>query len=416
MSASFFDLMKYARTGIASPGMTGFDKLRARAAFGGGVPKVAKSWADVQKIVRAGLAPERIPLGSILYDDFGNENSTAFQVVAYDNHFDSTLTAQGYTHSMTLCELLLDDVITMDATEAFLYTSQALPAGVYKFKIPDYDSSYGGNKTYYFTSTAELPDNSQLVMSWLYNQTPKTVSGYAPTASLTAMENTTAATGWNALTLAEWVDGTSPTATDLGTIAGPTTQAGTSSYGSMNHIHRARYGSNNYLQSGARQYLNSDKAANQWWKPQTIFDRPYGSRSLAGKLTKLSPSFVDVIAKPKIQGRTNSYFETKSIDGTTFSLNTNYNIQTDRLFLLSPMEVGFTTTDTTVGTLMGYYNGATDAKRIKYRKSDGNAYYWWLRTPFPSYCNSFRRVITTGSLNGSRADYNLGLTAAACIQ
>lgn len=32
---SFFDLMKYARTGIASPDMTGFDKLRAKAAFGG---------------------------------------------------------------------------------------------------------------------------------------------------------------------------------------------------------------------------------------------------------------------------------------------------------------------------------------------------------------------------------------------
>ena len=35
MSVSFFDLMKYAKTGIASPEMTGFDKLRARAAFGG---------------------------------------------------------------------------------------------------------------------------------------------------------------------------------------------------------------------------------------------------------------------------------------------------------------------------------------------------------------------------------------------
>ena len=33
MSASFYDLMKYARTGIASPEMTGFDKVRARAAF-----------------------------------------------------------------------------------------------------------------------------------------------------------------------------------------------------------------------------------------------------------------------------------------------------------------------------------------------------------------------------------------------
>lgn len=374
------------------------------------------SWQGIREIVRAGKAPQYYPLGSILYDNFDPATGTAFQVVGYDKHFDPALTAQGYTHSMTLCELLLDDVITMDAIEAFLYTSQALPAGTYKFTIPNYDDSYGGNKIYYFTSTAELPTNSQIVMNWPHYQTPKTVTGYAPTASLTAMENTTAATGWNALTLTEWVDGTSPAATDLGTIAGPTNQAGTSSYGQMNHIHRARYGSNNYLQSGARQYLNSDKTANQWWTPQTIFDRPYGGRSLAGKLTKLSPSFVDVLAKPKIQSRTNQYFETTSLDGTTFSLSTNYNIQTDRLFLLSPVEIGFSTSDTTVGTLMGYYQGATDAKRIKYRKSNGNAYYWWLRTPFPSNCGSFRYVGMTGSLNLSGANGSCGIPAACCIQ
>ena len=33
MSASFYDLMKYARTGIASPEMTGFDKVRALSSF-----------------------------------------------------------------------------------------------------------------------------------------------------------------------------------------------------------------------------------------------------------------------------------------------------------------------------------------------------------------------------------------------
>lgn len=36
MSATFFDLMKYASTGIASPSMTAYDKARALVAFGGG--------------------------------------------------------------------------------------------------------------------------------------------------------------------------------------------------------------------------------------------------------------------------------------------------------------------------------------------------------------------------------------------
>ncbi|MBQ5339845.1 MAG: hypothetical protein J6Z40_11860 [Oscillospiraceae bacterium] len=38
MMTSFFDLMKYAHTGIASPGMTAYDKARARAMTGGGFP------------------------------------------------------------------------------------------------------------------------------------------------------------------------------------------------------------------------------------------------------------------------------------------------------------------------------------------------------------------------------------------
>lgn len=373
-------------------------------------------WDYVRRSVREGKAATDYPIGTILYDDWGNENSTAFQVVAYDNHFDPVLTAQGYTHSMTLCELLLDDMITMDAIEAFLYTNQAIPAGTYKFTIPNYDASYGGNKTYYFTSTSELPANSQIVMNWPYNQTPKTVAGYAPTASLTAMENTTAATGWNALTLTGWVDGTSPAATDLGTIAGPTTQAGSSSYGQMNHIHRARYGSNNYLQSGSRQFLNSDKAAGQWWTPQTVFDRPYGSRNSAGKLTKLRSDFVSVLATPTIQSRTNRYFETTSLDGTTFALATNYDITTDKLFLLSPMEVGFSTTDTTVGTLLDYYIDATNDTRIKKRKSNNTAYDWWLRTPYPANAYHVRVVAAAGSLNNYSASGTYGVAAACVIQ
>ena len=375
-------------------------------------------WNAIRNDVRTGVAPKKYPIGTILYDSLDGTTGTAFEVVAYDHHFDPSLTAQGYTHSMTLCELKLNDVYQFDATEAFLYTDTDLAAGTYKFTIPNYDATYGGNKTYYFTSTASLPKNSQIVMDWSYNQTPKTVTAYSPTSSITAMENTTAATGWNNLTLTEYVDGESPSATDLGTIAGPSTQAGTSNYGQMNHIHRARYGSNNYLQSGLRQYLNASTAANTWWKPQTVFDRPYANRNQAGKLSKLNQNLVSVLATPSIQSRTNSYFETTSLDGTTFTVNTNYNITTDKLFLLSPMEVGFNTTDTTVGTLLDYYIAGTsdpaNAKRVKIRTSTNAAYYWWLRTPNPSHGHNVRSVNSSGALHSNTADNSLG-SAAACI-
>lgn len=39
MSASFYDLLKYAKTGLASPGMTSYDKMRALSMTGGGAIK-----------------------------------------------------------------------------------------------------------------------------------------------------------------------------------------------------------------------------------------------------------------------------------------------------------------------------------------------------------------------------------------
>ena len=39
MSASFYELMRYAKTGIDSPGMTHYDKMRALAAFGTNYPE-----------------------------------------------------------------------------------------------------------------------------------------------------------------------------------------------------------------------------------------------------------------------------------------------------------------------------------------------------------------------------------------
>ena len=374
------------------------------------------NWNTVRDIVRAGLAPQYYPIGSVFYDNGDPSTGTAFEVVAYDHHFDPSLTSQGYTHSITLCEKLLTDVYVFDNIEAMLYVETAIPAGTYKFTIPNYDATYGGNKTYYFTSTADVPVDSQIVLKWDYQKPPASVTAYAGPNPQT---NTTPLTGFNALTLTEWVDGTSPEATDLGTVKLSMSDSD-SAYGKLNHIHRARYGSNNYLQSGVRQYLNASTAADTWWQPQTIFDRPYTQRSQNGKLMKLNQDMVSVLAKPEIQSRTNSLFETTSLDGTTFTPDTNYTITTDTMFLLSPMEVGFNTTDTTVGTLLDYYTAGTSSdannKRIKIRKSNNSAYYWWLRTPHPSHCSHVRYVITSGALSYNSASNSYGVAAACIIQ
>ena len=364
------------------------------------------TWEGIRNIVRSGKAPQYYPIGSIIYDNFNSDTGTAFQVIAYDKHFDPSLISQGYTHSMTLCELMLTDVILFDAIEAFLYVETEIPAGVYKFTIPNYDAAYGGNKTYYFTSTKSIPVGGQLVLTWQYKQLPNQVASYSNNTTTTAIESN--------MPLTEWIEGTSPEAINLGTIAGPTTQLGSSNYGKMNHIQRARYGSNNYLQSGVRQYINSNSVANTWWTPQTIFDRPYESRALAGKLTKLNQDLVSVMVTPEIKSKTNKYFETDSLDGTSFTLNTDYTINEDKMFLLSPMEVNFNTVDTSIGVILDYYVLADDDKRIKYRKSDKIAYYWWFRTPYPTGAHNVRYVTSSGALNSNGA-YASGGVATACV-
>lgn len=372
------------------------------------------TWQGIRQAVRDGLASSYYPLGSIIYDNFDSSTGTGFQVVGYDKHFDQTLYGLGYTHSITLCAYKIFDNIVADAMEAFLYTNQVLPAGTYKFTIPNYDASHGGNKTYYFTSTDTLPTNSQILLNWPNQQSPVDITAFAPDTGITAQENTTPANGWSSLPIAVYVDGTSPTAIDLGTMGGPNAEVGSSSYGSINHASRCR-GSNNYAQSGIRQYINSNTVGGAWWIPQTVFDRPYRYKDRDGMLTTLNSSFVNIIATPTIDIKTNSYFEVNSLDGTAFSVNQNYTVQ-DKVFLLSPTEVGSTSTlDTGIGPLLDYYVDASNNKRVKYNSSNTTT-TWWLRTPYKWSCCENRSVATSGSITYAKECVQQGVAIACVIQ
>ena len=363
----------------------------------------AGSWQLYRDIVRLGCAPDLFPVGTILYDTWDDSTTTAFEVVAYDKHFDSDLTAQGYTHSATLLELKLT-LRQFDATEAWLYVETAIPVGTYRFKIPNYDASYGGNKWYYFTSTADIPVGGQMTLSWAYNTNPSSVAAYSSNTSTTALFS---------VSITEWVEGTSPDAVSLGVIklAGSDPD---SDYGKLNHIHRARYGSNNYWQSGLRQWLNSSSAGNAWWQPTTIFDRPYANRDTAGYLTTLSSAFKDVLATADIKDVANNVFEITGLDGKSFTLNTAYDIK-DKIFILSHTEINLSSAPN-VGSVLDYYVNAGNTKRIKYRKDNNNAYYWWLRVPTPSYAFTVRCVVTSGALYYGHAFDSFGAAAACIIQ
>ena len=360
------------------------------------------SWQEFRDVVRLGYGPDLYPVGTILYDTWGDTTTTAFEIVAYDKHFDSDLTEQGYIHSATLQELKLD-ILQFDAIEAWLSVETEIPAGTYRFKIPNYDATYGGNKWYYFTSTANVPVGGQLTLTWDYQTPPSKVQAYASSIATTALFN---------VTIAEWVEGTSPDAVSLGIIKNAASDAD-GDYGKLNHIHRARYGSNNYWQSGLRQWLNSTSASD-WWQPTTIFDRPYANRSSSGKLYRYNNDFKAVLVAPNITTVANNVFEYVGVDGKSFTLNAAYNIK-DKIFLLSHTEVNLSSTPN-VGNVLDYYVNAGNNKRIKNRKDNGNAYYWWLRTPLPSYAYNERSVSTSGALSYGNASNSIGAAAACTIQ
>lgn len=396
---SLFEILKASKTGQAPDLWTGLLAKRYAAQH---PPAEAHSWADVQKIVRAGKAPELLPLGTY-YSVWGNSGSKAIDLIAYDKHFDPSLTARGYTHSITLCEHDLSEIVQFDTPEAFLYLEQALPTGTYRFTLPAYDTSYGGGKTYYFTSTVDVPAGGQLVYTWAYQALPTKCAAYSSSTATTALFN---------VNLAEWTSGESPEATDLGTVKLRMSDP-ESTFGQLNNAKRARYGSNNYYQSGIRQFLNADAAGSTWWQPTNIFDRPYTQRTYAGKLTQWSDDLKSVIGTPEIEYITCNDFEFGSIGDIPFKLQTPYTIAEDKIFLLSHTEVNLSSAPN-VGTVLDAYVGAGNADRIKKRTSNNSAYTWWLCTPNPSLANNERIVDSSGALSGNYAD-NTGGAAAACI-
>ncbi len=390
---SLYEILKASKTGLAPDMWTAI----AGANFGGA------SWKEFRKAVRSGKAQSLYPVGTKLYENWGDETSDAWIVVDYptgEDYLDSNLAQQGYTNRVMLMEEKLNYLRAFDTKEAWLYAETAIPAGTYRFTIPNYDTSRGGNKTYIFTSTANVPVGGQLTLTWAMNTNPTKVQGYSSSTSTTALFD---------VNIAEWDDTTA--CTDLGTIKLAMSDAD-STYGKLNHIHRARYGSNNYYQSGLRQWLNADATANNWWSPSNIFDRPYDNRNTAGRLNTLNSNMKAVLATPTIDCITNNIFEYPSLDGTTFSLKTAY-IVTDKLFPVTHSEINLSSSPN-VNSVLDYYVSAQNADRIKYRKDNGNAYYWWPRTPYPTSALHARTVNPSGALN-NHAAYNPYGSAAACI-
>ena len=317
----------------------------------------------------------------------------AFDRVLFDVVDHRTVTDPADGVSKPAMILLMHHVIynrQADAIEALFYAEEGLAAGTYHFTIQNYDAAYGGNKTYQFTLTQAVPAGGQIVMDWPYNQQllGKSVKTYASSTSTTQIE---------AAVLSEGSDGT-----DLGTTDGTSEN--------LNHIQRARYGSNNYKESAIRQWINSADAANEWWAPTNKFDRPAIYANVAGLLHGMDSEFLAVVKALTVPCKTNNTFELPD-----WTLDTAYTVA-DKFWLASRDEIGYGDERVAEGSAFAAYSNAQNVDRIKYDiSSQSTARIWWLRSPYPSYASSVRSVRADGSLYYNVASGGNGAAAACAI-
>ena len=345
------------------------------------------SFQDVRQMVANGHGAQAFPAGAQLIAKHATLGDVIFDVTAH-NHNKAPGSADAPT--MTLLMHACINGRMVDNTEALYYCATALAAGTYHFTLlADYDATYGGGKTLQFVLSQSVPAGGVLMFPWAYNtqSTATKVSSYASRESTTAIESVSVVEGSGG--------------TNLGTADGNSAN--------MNHTHRIRYGSNNWRESAVRQWLNSAAPANEWWHPQTIFDRPPSYANQPGFLAGFDDDFINAVGLVDV---TTAYNTVHEVDGSTGGSYTTR----DKFFLPSMVEVGLGNNDSVAeGSIMEYFSGATDTDRIKYDiAAPTTARYWWLRSPNPWLGSSVRIVTPSGALNCNGA-YLGHAVAAACV-
>ena len=362
------------------------------------------TWEDIKNAVRLGLGAKLFPVGY----EFTTEDATTGAVITWvvRDHDKHTAANGKLAHSMTIETKYVYSnsagtylTLVFDAYEALYYAAEELPAGTYNFTW-NYATGAMVNGTYQFTLSQAVPAGGQIVLGTNSSSTAITsckIATYETVAATAAIES--------GIVVTEGSEGTS-----LGTIA-----ATSATSENLNCAQRIMWGSNNYAQSAARQWLNSDATAGSVWTPTNKFDRaPSWATSKAGFVKGLPADFLAAVQPAAIPCRTNSVFEVNSLDGTEYTVNTVYTLN-DMFFMLSRPEIYGSWDSSSIkdGELLEYYEGLTDIERIKYDAA-GLARNCWLRSPIPGNASTERNVSTSGALGGNYACDAIGV-APACI-
>lgn len=337
-------------------------------------PIAISSWQEIQYIVRSGLGPKVFRVGDQFISQY-DTGEVVWDVIGIDH--DTPSDAQ-FQHSLTLQAHDCIGNVQFDAPEALYYAEEELPAGEQVF------TDSGGDK-YKFTTTLPVPSGGQIVLGGWPSK------GYVATTATTYAADR--------ITIIESGITVIPTDTGADTLT------------EVNNRSRCRYGSNNYVESAIKQWLNSE-ATSFNWVPKTNFDRPPTGAPYtgAGFLKLLDPELVSVLGAVD-----------KQVTRNTITDGGGQDLFSDKVFLLSRVEVFGGTEGTTTGeqaypyysTLAANPTTAALAGRIKYL--NGSARIWWLRSPYTGSADIPCLVGTSGAVNYSSASYAYGAAPACCI-
>lgn len=190
------------------------------------------------------------------------------------------------------------------------YAETELAAGTYNIIVGDnWGTNCKKNEQYQFTLSKPVPKGGQI--AGFYSMPDKAPSEWT-VQTFTDAKSTTP------------IETVKPTAGSNGTNLGTLSFTGD---GKLNSLQRVAYGYNRWSQSAIRQYLNSAKAAGQWWEPQHKWDRPPAElASKPGFLSGYSDDFLNAIKPVRVRTALNTV--TDAAVGT-------YEDTYDKIFLAS---------------------------------------------------------------------------------
>ena len=320
----------------------------------------------------------------------------------------------------------LPDGMEFSPKQAFLYAIDGLPAGTYNVTVAStvYEREAGD---YQFTLTQDLPAGGQL-------------AGFFSAGKAASVQSFASQTAASPIETCEVTSGSG--GTNLGTfsVAGvPVPASGTPeshqtvniggtdyTYYGLNSQQRVSYGNNRWLHSAIRQWLNA--SGDDWWQPQTVFDRPPAYTAHKGYLTYLDPDLIAAMVPVK-----RDYALSYVCDGGT-AANPVADTCYDKVFLAT-WEEQYLKCDSSYGAKAGYEGcgepwdywkqakgtstspaaGTTNPEYIRLQLNNKAAAGSWLASCYRYSGYSAACVTSSGACGGSYAMYALSPCPACAI-